>query len=100
MLNVLRKNLKSLKWILVLVSLSFVMYLGAYFDRDSLLGRPRAGANQDWAAYVGDTKISSLELERRGGNLQGALPPQLAGPFQAPPKSARPPPAGPHQRGP
>ena len=89
MLNVLRKNLKSLKWILVLVSLSFVMYLGAYFDRDSLLGRPRAGANQDWAAYVGDTKISSLELERRVGNLEETYRQQLQGQFESLRKALR-----------
>src|SRR5213593_1279452 len=89
MLNVMRSNLKHLKWILLIVCFSFVMYLGAYFDRDALLGRPRPGANADWAAYVGDDEISVSTLERHLGNLEESYRQQLQGQFEALRKALR-----------
>ena len=48
MLNVLRDNLKHLKWLLWVVAASMTLYLGAYFFRDS----GRGGTTADWAAKV------------------------------------------------
>jgi peptidyl-prolyl cis-trans isomerase D len=58
MLNVLRDNLKHLKWLLVVVALSFLFYLGAYFDPRSYT----KGSAADWAAKVDGTSISTQEF--------------------------------------
>ncbi len=48
MLNVMRDNLKHLKWVLVVVALAMLGYLGSYFDP-----RVRNGSlSSDWAAKV------------------------------------------------
>src|SRR6185436_12570174 len=55
MLNVMRDNLRHLKWVLVVVALAMLMYLGSYFD-------PRQGrgaASADWAARVDGQAIST-----------------------------------------
>ncbi len=54
MLNVMRENLKHLKWVLWIVAVSMVLYLGVYFGRSS----SRGGANADWAAKVDGESIS------------------------------------------
>jgi peptidyl-prolyl cis-trans isomerase D len=57
MLNVMRDNLKHLKWVLIIVALAMLGYLGAYFD-------PRAyrRATADWAARVDGETVTSQEL--------------------------------------
>jgi peptidyl-prolyl cis-trans isomerase D len=52
MLNVMRENLRHLKWILVVVAISLTLYLGAFFSGDT---RQAAG---NWAARVGDEEVS------------------------------------------
>jgi peptidyl-prolyl cis-trans isomerase D len=58
MLNVMRDNLRHLKWVLVVVALAMLMYLGSYFDPRSKRG---AGAS-DWAARVDGRTISANEF--------------------------------------
>ena len=48
MLNVMRDNLRHLKWVLVVVALAMLGYLGAFFDMSPKGG----GATADWAARV------------------------------------------------
>jgi peptidyl-prolyl cis-trans isomerase D len=63
MLNVLRENFKNrpyLKWLLLVVAFSFVLYLGNYFFFD---GSPRQpGSPEDWAARVNDQVIPAAEF--------------------------------------
>lgn len=54
MLNVMRDNLRHLKWVLIIVSVSMLAYLGAYFDL-----RGGKGASADWAAKVDGDSIST-----------------------------------------
>jgi peptidyl-prolyl cis-trans isomerase D len=64
MLNVMRENLKHLKWVLWIVAVSMVLYLGVYFTGSSR----RGGADADWAAKVDGQTISTrefLEVARR-----------------------------------
>lgn len=82
MLNVMRSNLKHLKWVLLLVSLSMVLYLGSYFTFDSSSGA-RQGADQDWAAYVGGEKITSFEYYRVLNNFEENYRQQLQDQFDA-----------------
>jgi peptidyl-prolyl cis-trans isomerase D len=59
MLNVFRENLRHLKWVLWLVAISMVLYLGYYFiDDDTTM--PTEG----WAAKVGDRVVSADEFLR------------------------------------
>src|SRR4029079_17600841 len=63
-LNVMRDNLKHLKWVLWLVALSMLFYLGLYFNNSGSSG----GAGGDWAAKVDGVAIPSdrfLETARR-----------------------------------
>jgi peptidyl-prolyl cis-trans isomerase D len=58
MLNVMRDNLKHLKWVLVVVALAMLGYLGSYFD-------PRVGRgaeSSEWAARVDGQAISTQEF--------------------------------------
>lgn len=58
MLNVMRDNLRHLKWVLVVVALAMLGYLGSYFD-------PRvrnAGMSADWAARVDGHAIPTQEF--------------------------------------
>ena len=58
MLNVMRDNLRHLKWVLVVVALAMLMYLGSYFDP-----RQRSGAvSSDWAAKVDGHTIPTQEF--------------------------------------
>lgn len=57
MLNVFRENLKHLKWVLWIVALSMVMYLGAYF-----VGGDKGGTGADWVAKVEGRTISTQEF--------------------------------------
>src|SRR5258705_11102714 len=57
MLNVMRDNLKHLKWVLVVVALAMLGYLGSYFDP-----RVKRGAASDWAARVDGRSISTQEF--------------------------------------
>jgi peptidyl-prolyl cis-trans isomerase D len=57
MLNVMRDNLRHLKWVLVVVALAMLGYLGSYFDPTV-----RPGASSDWAARVDGQAISSQEF--------------------------------------
>jgi peptidyl-prolyl cis-trans isomerase D len=56
MLNVLRDNLKNLKWVLWLVAFALVAYLGTYFSCE----RERGDLTSDWAAKVNGTPISRV----------------------------------------
>lgn len=56
MLNVMRENLRHLKWVLWIVAASMVLYLGVYF------GRSGTGSQGDWAAEVDGTAISTREF--------------------------------------
>lgn len=58
MLNVMRDNLKHLKWVLVVVALAMLLYLGSYFDPRAL----RGGAAADWAARVDGKAVSTQEF--------------------------------------
>jgi peptidyl-prolyl cis-trans isomerase D len=58
MLNVMRDNLRHLKWILVVVALAMLFYLGSYFDKGTRRGRVAA----DWAAKVDGQTISTQEF--------------------------------------
>ena len=58
MLNVMRDNLRHLKWVLVVVALAMLMYLGSYFDPRSKSG---AGSS-DWAARVDGRTIPAQEF--------------------------------------
>ena len=58
MLNVMRDNLRHLKWVLVVVALAMLLYLGSYFD-------PSQGTNDassDWAARVDGRAIPAQEF--------------------------------------
>ena len=55
MLNVMRDNLRHLKWVLLIVALSMTAYLIPGFLRD--LGK--GGVSAEWAARVNDTEIST-----------------------------------------
>jgi peptidyl-prolyl cis-trans isomerase D len=59
MLNVFRENLRHLKWVLWLVAISMVAYLGAYF-----IGDPGAAPDspEAWAVRVGDHTVSTQEF--------------------------------------
>ncbi len=57
MLNVMRDNLRHLKWILVVVALAMLLYLGSYFDRGV-----RRSREADWAARVDGQTISTSEF--------------------------------------
>lgn len=65
MLNVFRENLKSLKWVLWLVAISMILYLGAYFS----CGPTGGGAGGGWAARIDGLEISRLELLNTARNL-------------------------------
>jgi len=54
MLNVMRENLRHLKWLLLLVAVAMLLYLGSYFT-----GSPsgRSGAEASWVAKVDGTSI-------------------------------------------
>jgi peptidyl-prolyl cis-trans isomerase D len=58
MLNVMRDNLRHLKWVLVIVAVAMLGYLGSYFDPRV----KRGGASADWAARVDGQTISTQEL--------------------------------------
>jgi peptidyl-prolyl cis-trans isomerase D len=55
MLNVMRENLRHLKWLLVLVALSMLLYLGYYFQGG---GR----ASESWAARVNGQPIRAQDF--------------------------------------
>lgn len=60
MLNVLRKSFKEqpyLKWLLIIVAASFILYLGSFFTGSD------AADNEGWAARVNDEEISTRELQ-------------------------------------
>lgn len=59
MLNVFRENLRHLKWVLWLVAISMVAYLGAYFIGDR--GAP-ADSPEAWAVKVGEHTVSTQEF--------------------------------------
>jgi peptidyl-prolyl cis-trans isomerase D len=54
----MRENLKHLKWVLWVVAVSMVLYLGVYFTGGSSPG----GASADWAAKVDGTSIATREF--------------------------------------
>ncbi len=58
MLNVMRDNLRHLKWVLVVVALAMLGYLGSYFDPRS----PSSGGASDWAARVDGRTIPAQEF--------------------------------------
>ena len=57
MLNVMRDNLRHLKWVLIVVAVAMLGYLGAYFDPRAY----RKGA-RDWAARIDGETISQEEF--------------------------------------
>ncbi|MCP3977774.1 MAG: hypothetical protein GY716_00390 [bacterium] len=60
MLNVMRDNLKHLKWVLWLVAIAMVLSLGLFFD----IGGGQGGVAADWAARVNGVEIPSSRLIR------------------------------------
>ncbi len=65
MLNVMRENLRHLKWVLWIVAISMVLYLGAYFSCER---RAAGGLDADWVARVDGNPIPRdrfLQLARR-----------------------------------
>jgi peptidyl-prolyl cis-trans isomerase D len=84
MLNVMRDNLRHLKWVLVLVAASLLLYLGAFLDPSS-----GTGASTDWAARVDGKAISSqefMEAARRQDEYYRRL---LSGQYDAMKKNLR-----------
>ena len=59
MLNVMRDNLRHLKWVLVVVALALLGYLGAYFDPSESPDVPSG-----WAATIDDETITAQEFLR------------------------------------
>ena len=57
MLNVMRDNLKHLKWVLWGVAASMLLYLGAFFD-----WRGSAATGTDWAARIDGHVITAQEF--------------------------------------
>ena len=66
MLNVMRENLRSLRWVLWLVAASMVLYLGAFFSCDDT---PPGVAAGDWAALVNGSPISINRFRRTAQTL-------------------------------
>lgn len=66
MLNVMRDNLKHLKWVLWLVAFAMVFYLGAFFSCDDGRGQ---GGSAPWAARVDSATISVDEFRSAAQNL-------------------------------
>ena len=58
MLNVMRDNLRHLKWVLVIVAVAMLGYLGSYFDPRV----KRTGPASDWAARVDGQTITTQEF--------------------------------------
>ena len=58
MLNVMRENLRHLKWVLYIVAASMTLYLGTGF----LGNRDSGGASAPWAAKINDSEISSRDF--------------------------------------
>jgi peptidyl-prolyl cis-trans isomerase D len=59
MLNVMRENLRHLKWVLWLTAISMVLYLGSYFACGGSAAGPSA-----WAARVNGVEIDTQTLRR------------------------------------
>ena len=57
MLNVMRDNLRHLKWVLWGVAASMLLYLGAFFD-----WRGAASASGEWAAKIDGHTITTAEF--------------------------------------
>jgi len=66
MLNVMRDNLRHLRWVLWAVAASMVLYLGAFFSCED--PRP-AGSAADWAARIGKVSISATEFRNAARNI-------------------------------
>ena len=66
MLNVMRENLRSLRWVLWAVAISMVWYLGASFSCDP---RDPAGLAAGWAARVGDVAIGRAQFRSAARDL-------------------------------
>jgi peptidyl-prolyl cis-trans isomerase D len=67
MLNVLRSSIKEsfyLKWVLVLVGVGLVAYLGSYF-----VGDQSAGGRTDWVARVNGAEIPSWRFREVARNM-------------------------------
>jgi peptidyl-prolyl cis-trans isomerase D len=67
MLNVLRSSIKEtpyLKWVLIVVGLGMVAYLGNYF-----VGNRSAGGRSDWVARVNGVPISQWRFREVARNL-------------------------------
>jgi peptidyl-prolyl cis-trans isomerase D len=85
MLNVMRDNLKHLKWVLIAVAASLLLYLGAFFDR----GAGQKGSTGDWAARIDGHAISTqefMEVARRQDEYYRRM---LAGQYDAMKKNIR-----------
>jgi peptidyl-prolyl cis-trans isomerase D len=57
MLNVMRDNLKHLKWVLWAVAAAMLLYLGSYFD-----WRGAQATGNDWAARIDGHTVSAQEF--------------------------------------
>jgi peptidyl-prolyl cis-trans isomerase D len=66
MLNVMRDNLRSLRWVLWLVAASMVLYLGAFFSCDD---QAPGVASGDWAALVAGSPISASSFRQSARRL-------------------------------
>ena len=66
MLNVMRDNLRHLKWVLWLVAISMVAYLGAFFSCDP---GGAGGEGAPWAARVNGATISAERFRASARNL-------------------------------
>jgi peptidyl-prolyl cis-trans isomerase D len=66
MLNVMRDNLRSLRWVLWLVAASMVLYLGAFFSCDD---QPPGVAAGNWAALVSGSPISADRFRQTARTL-------------------------------
>ena len=65
MLNVMRDNLRHLKWVLFIVAVSMTLYLGTGF----LGNRDSGGASAPWAAKVNNSEISSRDFLSAARNM-------------------------------
>ncbi len=66
MLNIMRENIRSLRWVLWLVAISMVLYLGAFFSGDD---SSAGGATGDWAALVDGSPISADRFRQAARRL-------------------------------
>ncbi len=88
MLEIMRSNRQSLRWILAIVAVSMVGYLGYYFNSNTL-GSGVSASSDDWAAKIDEEVISRAEFDQAHEALARNYEQQLQGQFEALRKALR-----------